>query len=261
MLADLRRDTVEVQRLRLKGLDADAVGAYFAESVGEPLDASEVAFAHTLHESTEGNPFFIGEVLSHLIESGLVVRTGGRWVMAGEIADVGLPEGVKDVITRRLSRLSEAANRALAVASVVGQSFSLPVLERVPDAGGDPDLLLDAVEEALRAGLISETAQASYSFSHALIRQTLYSELSATRRARLHRRVGEAIEQLPDPAAHVEALAHHFAEAALDGQVSKAADYALDAGRTRKPSRGWSADLSCSTSNPPATKAAAPTCC
>src|SRR5262249_40684040 len=123
-----------------------------------------------------------------------------------------------------------AANRALGVAAVLGLSFSLPVLELVPDAGRDPDAILDAIEEALRAGLISETRPSEYSFAHALIRQTLYAELSATRRARLHRRVGEAIEQSIHADAQLEALAYHFAEAALDGQIDKAADYALAAG-------------------------------
>src|SRR5262249_34485260 len=80
------------------------------------------------------------------------------------------------------------------------------------------------------AGLISETGPSSYAFAHALIRQTLYEELTATRRVRLHRRIGEAIEQAPGADGHVEALAHHFAEAALDGQIAKAADYPLAAG-------------------------------
>jgi tetratricopeptide (TPR) repeat protein len=230
VLADLRREPVPIERLRLRGLDSDAVSAYVAATGGQALEPHNAAFARTLYESTEGNPFFIGEVLRHLLESGLVRREEGRWVTAAEIADVGLPEGVKDVIARRLSRLSEAANRALAVASVVGPSFTLPVLERV-DLGGNPDDLLDALEEALRAGLISETGPSSYSFSHALIRQTLYAELTTTRRVRLHRRIGEAIEQAPSTDRQVEALAHHFAEAALDGQIAKAADYALAAGR------------------------------
>jgi DNA-binding SARP family transcriptional activator/class 3 adenylate cyclase len=230
VLADLRREPVQIERLRLHGLDADAVSAYVAATGGQAPDAHTVEFSRTLYESTEGNPFFIGEVLRHLVESGLVRGENGRWVATAEIADVGLPEGVKDVIGRRLSRLSEAANRALAVASVVGPTFSLPVLERV-DVGGSPDELLDALEEALRAGLISETGPSSYSFAHALIRQTLYAELTSTRRARLHRRIGEAIEQASGAERQVEALAHHFAEAALDGQIAKAADYALEAGR------------------------------
>jgi DNA-binding SARP family transcriptional activator/tetratricopeptide (TPR) repeat protein len=229
VLADLRREPVRIERLRLRGLDAHAVSAYVAATGGQALETDNSEFARTLYESTEGNPFFIGEVLRHLVESGLARREEGRWVAAAEIADVGLPEGVKDVITRRLSRLSEAANRALTVASVVGPAFSLPVLERV-EVGENPDKMLDALEEALRAGLISETGPSGYSFSHALIRQTLYGELTSTRRVRLHRRIGEAIEQAPGADRQVEALAHHFAEAALDGQVAKAADYALAAG-------------------------------
>ena len=230
VLADLRREPVQVERLRLRGLDADAVSAYVAATGGQADETGSVEFSHTLYESTEGNPFFIGEVLRHLVESGLARHENGRWVAAADFADVGLPEGVKDVITRRLSRLSEAANRALAGASVVGATFSLAVLEHA-ELAGNPDELLDALEEALHAGLISETGPASYSFTHALIRQTLYGELTSTRRVRLHRRIGEAIERAPGADQHVEALAHHFAEAALDGQIAKAADYALAAGQ------------------------------
>jgi DNA-binding SARP family transcriptional activator len=230
VLADLRREPLPIERIRLRGLDAGAVGAYVAATGGQALGPRDAAFARILYESTEGNPFFVGEVLRHLVESGLARREGGGWVAAAEIADVGLPEGVKDVIGRRLSRLSEAANRALAVASVAGVTFSLQVLERV-DAAGNPDELLDALEEALGAGLISDAGPANYSFSHALIRQTLYEELSSTRRARLHRRIGEAIEQAPGADEQLEALAYHFAEAALDDQIAKAADYALAAGR------------------------------
>jgi predicted ATPase len=230
VLADLRRDPTPIERLRLRGLDADSVVAYVAATSGQTLEAQDAKFARTLHESTEGNPFFIGEVLRHLAESGLVERTEGRWITTAAIVEVGLPEGVRDVIARRLSRLSGAANRALAVAAVLGQTFSLAVLELVPDAGETPDLLLDAIEEALRAGLVSETGPSSYTFSHALIREALYAELTATRRARLHCRVGEAIEKSADADAQVEALAYHFGEAALDGQIAKAADYALAAG-------------------------------
>jgi len=145
VLADLRREPVQIERVRLRGLDADGVSAYVAASGGRALEADSIEFARTLYERTEGNPFFIGEVLRHLAESGLARGEGGRWVAAAEIADVGLPEGVKEVIARRLSRLSDGANRALAVASVVGPTFSLRVLEHV-DAGESPDELLDALD-------------------------------------------------------------------------------------------------------------------
>jgi hypothetical protein len=228
-LADLRREPVQIDRMRLRGLDAEAVGAYVAAAGGQALDAVNVELARALWESTEGNPFFIGEVLRHLAESGIVWLDHGRWVAAAGIEDVGLPEGVRDVIARRLSRLSAAANRALAVASVVGPTFSLPVLEQV-DPGENPEELLDALDEALRAGLINEIGPSSYSFTHALIRQTLYEELSSTRRVRMHRRIGEAIEHAPAADRQIGALAYHFSQAALDGQIAKAADYALAAG-------------------------------
>jgi tetratricopeptide (TPR) repeat protein len=104
------------------------------------------------------------------------------------------------------------------------------ILEVIPDAVPVGEELLDALDEALASGIVLDAGANSYTFAHALIRQTLYSELSSARRTRLHRRVGEALESLPDADRHLDALAHHFAEAAIDGQATKAASYALSAG-------------------------------
>src|SRR5947208_2062863 len=93
------------------------------------------------------------------------------------------------------------------------------------------DEIIDPLYCALACGLVVDAGGNTYSFAHALIRQTLYSELSSARRTRLHRRVGEAIESLFDADRHLDALAHHFAEAAIDGQTNKATSYALSAGR------------------------------
>jgi DNA-binding SARP family transcriptional activator len=92
-LADLRREAVQIRRLRLRGLDAVAVGAYVAATGGRALETDNAEFARALHESTEGNPFFIGEVLRHLAESGLARREDGRWITADEIADVRTARG------------------------------------------------------------------------------------------------------------------------------------------------------------------------
>jgi DNA-binding SARP family transcriptional activator len=228
-LADLRRET-NLTRIALSGLDVDGVVAYVEATAGQELDERERGLANVVYEQTEGNPFFIVEVLRHFVETGAVYRSEGRWhTDITSTEDAGLPEGVRDVITRRLDRLPEIANRALATAAVVGPEFSLAVVSRVLDDAGD-DELLDALEQSVRAGVINESAPGQYLFTHALIRQTLYDELTSTRRARLHRRVGEAIEAFPGADVHVEALAHHFAEAALDGQIAKAVDYALAAG-------------------------------
>jgi predicted ATPase/DNA-binding SARP family transcriptional activator len=230
-LADMRRD-LDVERVILRGLDEEGVTAFVAAAANQELDTREAELAVALRAGTEGNPFFLQEVMRHLVDTGAIYRSEGRWhTDFDNINEVGVPEGVRDVIGRRLAYLSENANRMLTVAAVVGPSFGLQLLESVPDLGVASEELLDAMDEAVRAGVISEATGGRYAFSHALVRQTLYAELSSVRRARLHRRVGEAIESLPDADDHVEELAHHFAEAALDGQVPKAVDYALAAGR------------------------------
>jgi DNA-binding SARP family transcriptional activator len=229
-LADLRRD-VALTRMGLVGLDVAGVVAYVEATAGQTLEAAERELADAVHEHTEGNPFFVVEMMRHLVETGAVWREDGRWhTDMTSIDQAGLPEGVRDVIGRRLARLSEIANRALGIAAVIGPEFALQVLERV-DERDSTEQLLDALEDCLRSGLIRESAPGRYAFTHALIRQTLYDEMMSTRRARMHRQVGEAIESLPDHDKQVEALAHHFAEAALDGQVGKAVAYALASGR------------------------------
>lgn len=230
LLADLRRES-GVQRVVLRGLDGDGMRDLVEAVGGEPLGADAVALADRLHVETAGNPFFAVEVLRHLVETGSIYRTqDGRWASDVTIDDIGLPESVREVVGRRLSRLSDRAQRALRVAAVVGPTFSLRLLEAIPDAADRPDDLLDAMDEAVGAALLVEE-RGLYDFAHALIRQTLLDELTSTRRIRLHRRIGEAIEALDERDAHLDALAQHFAEAAFDGQAAKAADYALAAAR------------------------------
>src|SRR4029077_17133604 len=92
------------------------------------LDDALLALAHTVRRETEGNPFFIGEVIRHLGESGTLFYEGGRWTYRGEVAALGIPEGVREVIGRRLGRLSEAKNRVLGLAAVIGRQFDLALL-------------------------------------------------------------------------------------------------------------------------------------
>jgi tetratricopeptide (TPR) repeat protein len=99
--------------------------------------------------------------------------------------------------------------------------------------------VLDGLDEAIAAGLLTEAEHGDYAFAHALVRQTIYGQLSAARRTRLHRQLGEALETLSDTDTHVEALAHHFAHAAADGQGIKAAGYALAAGRNATARLGY----------------------
>lgn len=229
MLADLRRAEV-ARRIALRGFTLDEGTAFVEAAAGHHLEQIHQRLAETMHDVTSGNPLFLREVLSHLVETGVVYQRSGRWVT--DIAEVdleqlGLPEGVRDAISRRLSALSDRANEVLRAAAVIGPVFELRVLDRIPELGAG---VFDAVDEVLATGLIADGhGPGSYQFVHALVRQTLLDELTSTRRMRLHRRVAEAIESLPDAGERSDALAHHYAEAALDGSAEKAADYALAA--------------------------------
>jgi predicted Ser/Thr protein kinase/tetratricopeptide (TPR) repeat protein len=223
MLADLRREPIGVTRLALRGLDEPQVQGLVRSVTG--YDAPET-LGRAVFDSTGGNPFFVGEMLRHLHETGGLVRQDAT------ATAFGLPAGVKEVIGRRLSRTSEDCNRALTLAAVIGRDFDAAVLEALGDLPGDR--LLDALDEAARAHLITELVggRGRFSFLHALIRETLYDELGSSRRIRLHRRVAEAIEHLTQGRTNppLADLAHHFAQSASAGVAAKAVDYATRAG-------------------------------
>ena len=183
------------------------------------------SFSRALYDETEGNPFFIEEIVRHLAEAGVRPDQAGARVLG----HFGLPEGVKDVIARRLARLDTEATEWLRVASVIGRDFDAGLLERILSV--DEDGFLNALDAALEAGLVAESpAQPErYSFSHALIRETLYDGMSAARRARTHRRVGQALEA-EDSARFLTALALHFTRAASAQDAEKAIEYAMRAG-------------------------------
>ncbi|OGO53269.1 MAG: hypothetical protein A2148_09075 [Chloroflexi bacterium RBG_16_68_14] len=180
-LADLRRDRA-FERISLKGLDEAEVSALIGAWGGQPPSA----FVRAVYEQTEGNPFFIEELLRHLAEIGAIYEREGRLTTDLTVARLGIPEGVKEVIGRRLARLSEECNSILTIASVIGREFGLDALERASDLPGDR--LLQSLEEAITASVVSEVplAVGRYSFSHALIHEALYGELTTTRRVRLH---------------------------------------------------------------------------
>ncbi len=229
-LAEIRR-LRGVERVVLRGLDREGVAAFVAAAAGHDLDDRGMELVAALHAETDGNPFYMAEVLNHLAESGVVYQEDGRWTAAADldIRDMGLPESVRDVVGRRLNRLSPDVLRALTVAAVIGPSFEVGLLEAIPDAADDGEAVFDALDEAENAGLVLGTERGVYAFDHSLIRQTLLSGLTSARRARLHRRIGEAIESRPDADEHVDALAYHFGEAVGGAEIGKAVDYAIRA--------------------------------
>lgn len=225
-LADLRRDQL-FERVVVGGLSRDDVERLLAATTG--TDVAPV-LAAALFDTTEGNPFFLGEVLRHLTETGMLSPhpTNARAELS--IEELGLPEGVREVVGRRLLRLTPEANHMLGLGAVVGRTFGLDVLEQIAEL--PEDTVLEAIEEATAARLVDEVPGrfGRYAFSHVLIRETLYRELATARRARLHRRVGEALEGLGDPTARLAELAFHFYEAAQAGDVDKAIEYCRRAG-------------------------------
>lgn len=182
-------------------------------------------FIHALHVETGGNPFFIEEILRHLEDAGVSPLDAG----AADLAEVGVPDDIRDVVSRRLERLSPAALESLRVAAVIGRDFDAGLLERI--VGLDEERYLAGLEEALAAGLIAEApgVGGGYTFGHTLIRETLYEGMSRPRRARTHRRVGLALEA-EGPHRHANALAHHFTRAAEPEDAERAIRYALQAG-------------------------------
>src|SRR5438105_1663948 len=136
ILADLRRQA-GVERFSLTGLDQSGVVAFVAQASGQALDDEAVSLARAIHVETEGNPFFVREVLRHLAETGAVARHGEAWSTRLPIEAVGIPEGVREVVGKRLARLSGEANTILRTAAVVGAEVE-PALVRVT-AGFDEE--------------------------------------------------------------------------------------------------------------------------
>ncbi len=232
LLGDLRRHP-RVSRLSLDGLVEAEVMDFVEQAAGHRLAGESAALARALHAETQGNPFFLREVLRHLVETGAVVVDGDHWAVTRPIEELGIPEGVRDVVGRRLARLSDDANTVMRLAAVQGIDFELSVLQEAGDF--DEETVLTALEEALDARLLLEPSGrgARYRFSHALVRQTVYGELSGARRVVFHRKVGEAIEALHGfrIEEYLPALAHHYAQASMPTATSgKALEYAVRAG-------------------------------
>ncbi|HLN06065.1 MAG TPA: AAA family ATPase [Acidimicrobiales bacterium] len=223
MLADLRRSD-DVDRVALHGLDLAEVEEFVTTAAGHVLDDDGERLVRLLYDETDGNPFFMGQVLQHLVESGAIVEHDGRWVPGKPPDEIGIPEGVREVVGRRLARLRASTNEVMAAAAVIGRDFDRDVLTRATDV--DPEAVLDALEEAEEANLVAVIGGRGgrYSFVHAIVRSTLYEEIPTTRRLRLHRRIGETLEA-SDADRYLDELAYHFAEAAALGETDRAIDY------------------------------------
>jgi DNA-binding SARP family transcriptional activator len=200
MLAEVAREPV-TRRVSLRGLGERAVAEYVE------LTASEIAspeLVGALHEETEGNPLFIGEIVRLLSAEGVQSDSTAHVRLA-------IPQSVRDVIERRLTYLSEETNRLLVLASVLGREFAVALLARV--GGVAEEELLETLDEAAAARVLSDVPGTAgrLRFAHVLIRDTLYEGLTATRRVLLHRNAVEALEALygDEPGPYLAELARH----------------------------------------------------
>jgi tetratricopeptide (TPR) repeat protein len=174
----------------------------------------------TIWQESEGNPFFVEEITRLLVSEGCLSADQ-------DLADpLPIPATVRDLVERRLALLPPDTRQVLRIASVVGREFPLDLLARI--AGEEEMAIEDRLDDARSAHLLGEVAYGRYTFTHGLIRQTLYLQLSQTRRAMLHDEAAQAISDLrsSELPSHFAQLAYHYFAAIPAADPGKAVEYA-----------------------------------
>ena len=215
-------------RLPLEGLGREEVArlATARASWQGPADAPGIPprLVSAVHDASAGNPFFVDELVQ-------LLASQGRLHDDRSARDpLPLPGGVRDTIRRRLAPLHDRTLDALRAAAVIGGEFRVTTVARV--AGGSPTEMLERLDPALRAGIVVSAGDSGrYAFVHALVRDTLSSEIGATERAQLHLLTGEALQQEygDDAEPHLAELAHHFLQGASGGGAARAVEFATRA--------------------------------
>jgi DNA-binding SARP family transcriptional activator len=234
-LSDLRQERLSAQ-LQLTGLSVEQTAELVRASTGR---LPSLALTRALHARTEGNPLFVLWILRRLDLTGVDVGHAGP----AELQGLGLPEDLKRAIAQRWAKLGGATTDLLRAAAVIGRDFDAAVLEQVTSL--DEEQFISALEDALELGVIvpqaanpgrrATTVGHGYRFTHPLVREALYEDISAPRRERLHERVGQALEhfdrhqrgaepeQVTDQ--RLAMLAQHFAHATKPEDSEKAVRY------------------------------------
>ena len=221
-------------RIKLRGLSDQHVKAMLEAVLQQPLEQrDELTLADAVCRESEGNPYFTEEIIRHLIDSEVLDWRDGRWVT--DIRDgegLGIPRGVREVVSHRLEKLPAETLELLSTAAVIGREFDLQILTHV--SGLEAGAVLARMQPALDGAIVRQATgePGRYVFAHGATRDALYDDLPAVRRSQLHIAAGEALEELYEDRieSHLSAIAYHFARAAPRGDVAKAADYAWWAG-------------------------------
>ncbi|MGV3758846.1 MAG: BTAD domain-containing putative transcriptional regulator [Actinomycetota bacterium] len=210
-------------RCELTGLSDAAVQDWVAERTARPADPE---LSRVIRDRTEGNPFFVGELVE-------LLTTEGRSADLDALRrGAAVPRAVKDVVRRRVSRLPASSQTLLSAASVIGRTFDLDVLATVVER--EVPVALDDLEAALEVGLVDDTdVPGRFEFSHAIVADTLSEEITPARRARLHAATARALERLraADLDGHLSELAHHAVEGAIAGTADAAYEWSVRAAR------------------------------
>jgi hypothetical protein len=224
-MAEINRERL-FYALPLKRLASSEVFQMVQQTLGEkvPSELPDLVYA-----KTEGNPFFVEEVLRSLVEEGAVYPVEKGWGVK-DLSQVHVPRGIKEVLEKKLECLDEESCHVLSAAAVIGREFSFPVLREV--TGLDEDRLIDIIDKCLQARLVVDRhipGEEVYAFADTQLRDVLYEGISPVRRRRHHLKVAEAMEKvyarkLED---YLEALAYHFLEG---NDLPKAVDYSQKAG-------------------------------
>jgi tetratricopeptide (TPR) repeat protein len=221
-LVDWNRERLTT-RIALRRFAVEETRAQLGALLGEEVS---LEFAAAVQHETEGNPFFVEEVLKSLIEQGSVRREGGSWAR-NEITELSIPQSMKAAIGNRLDRVSPECNEVLRAAAVVGKIFDFEKLVIAAGNRGE-EALLDALDEAGAAQLIAAERDDAFTFTHDKIREVLYEEMNPIRRRRLHLRTAEGLDRLRDRmAVPAETLAHHYIQA---GDHRRGLAFAKEAG-------------------------------
>lgn len=221
LVAEAERDGVV---LPLRGLGEGEIGELLERGWGVSANTTLV---NSLHGITEGNPFFLHEVLRQMAAEGGLAGDASK-----ASKRLNIPSGVREFIKRQTQPLSEDTREILSLAAVIGREFGLNALESASQKPRDD--LIDHLDQAVSLELINEVRGAAgrYSFRHALIREALYDALKPTRRRRLHRTVADAIRNINAPEQPFAEIAFHYCQSAPLGDADLAIEYSRRAART-----------------------------
>jgi predicted ATPase/KaiC/GvpD/RAD55 family RecA-like ATPase len=226
VLTELNRARL-LQSVQLKRISSDEVTEMIKQILGQNDVPRE--FCELIYEKTNGNPFFVEEVIASLKEEGVIIREESKYRIR-EVSEIRFPKTVRDVLKARLERLDDEYQNVLTLASFIGNDFTFEALRAV--TGFEESKLLEIIEKMLKTGLLKCRAargEDMCSFADVLIRDVLYEEVSPLRRKKLHGIVGCALEKAyaKKRDEHFGELASHFLES---GEKEKALGYFLKAG-------------------------------